>query len=202
MGLHSRGRENCCAPFLYEQTRDERTQSHTSYSNSQETSSPHAERLLPHLLFGRHVYDYSEAPCDSTSKKMLLDLISENRTVFIKGRHILENISFAQEFFGGFHSKSTPRWAMWSIDFTKAFHTLRWEAIDFVLGTMGIDSAFRELIRSCFSTTSFVVLVEGSSTMMFAAKRRVYQGDHLTSSFFITLEYHSWRLSEEVDREG
>lgn len=89
-------------------------------------------------------------------------LISPNQLAFIKGRRISDAIGLAQEFTQAYNYKSTAIRACITIDFAKAFDTLRWDAIDVVLELMGIDHAFRQMIMSCVSTAS--ALVEGSPT--------------------------------------
>lgn len=58
------------------------------------------------------------------------------------GRRIPDVIGLAQEFTNSFNCKSTSRRTCITIDFSKAFDTLRWDAIDATMELMGIDETF------------------------------------------------------------
>lgn len=59
-----------------------------------------------------------------------------------KGRRISDMIGLAQEFAQGYNCKRTSRRVCVTIDFSKAFDTLNWDAINTVMELVGIDPTF------------------------------------------------------------
>lgn len=96
--------------------------------------------------------------------KVLPGIISPNQTTFIKRRRTTDAIGLAQEFTQSYKCRSTSRRACITIDFSKAFNILRWDAIETVLELLGVDEIFREIVMSCVMTASVSALVEGSPT--------------------------------------
>lgn len=64
-------------------------------------------------------------------------LIAPNQTAFFRGRCISDNIGLTKEFLTGFRAQATFCQACVTIDFSKAFDMLRWDAIDISLELLG-----------------------------------------------------------------
>lgn len=145
--------------------------------------------LIPKKLTPETLADYRPMSCLRVVYKIfskilaarlmtiLPGIISPNQTAFIRGRRITDAIGLAQEFTQSYNCKSTSRRACIAIDFSKAFDTLRWDAIERVMEFMGIDETFRQLVMTCVTTTSISSLVEGSPTEIIKPKRGLQQGD-------------------------
>lgn len=105
---------------------------------------------------------------------ILPEILNPDQTVFIRGRRITDAIS---DWPRSSHSRSTvrvrpDRRASITIDFTKAFDTLRWDAIDVVIELLGIDESFGRLVMTCVSSVSVSALVEGSLSTKIVKMRR------------------------------
>lgn len=86
------------------------------------------------------------------------------------------------------------------VDFSKAFDMLRWDAINVVLVLMDYDSIIRELIQACVSSTSYLILVEGSPTNIIQSKHGVRQEDPLSPLLFISmLNYLIKLMNKAID---
>lgn len=116
---------------------------------------------------------------------VLPSLISPNQTTFLKGRRISDNVGFYQEFMVEYNSKDGSRKVCSSLDFSKAFDMVRWDAIMVAMEAMGIDQFFRKLVLACIKSASFAALVEGSLTPIFRATRNISKGDPLSPLLFI-----------------
>lgn len=121
---------------------------------------------------------------------ILPKIISPNQTAFIKERRITDAIGLAQEFTQAFNYLSISRRACITIDFSKAFDTLWWDAIKATMELQGIDETFRQLVMS---------LVEGSPTNIIKPRRGLRQGDPLSPLLFaIVIDYLSKLMAQAV----
>ena len=75
---------------------------------------------------------------------------------------------------------------VFKIDFEKAYDHVDWSCLEHVLERKGFSSKWRSWMRGCLSSTSLVVLVNGSAKSWVKASRGLRQGD-LLSPFLFTL---------------
>lgn len=111
--------------------------------------------LIPKNRTPERLEDYRPISCLGVTYKIfskilacrlsiiLPGIISPNQTTFIRGRRIIDAIGLAQEFTQSFNCKSTSRRVCITIDFSKAFDTIRWDAIDVIMEVIGINETFR-----------------------------------------------------------
>ncbi|XP_039041849.1 uncharacterized protein LOC120180617 [Hibiscus syriacus] len=89
-------------------------------------------------------------------------MISLNQTAFVKGRNIVDNTLLAQEVIKGYSRKSlSPRCAI-KIDLQKAFDSVNWDFLLYVLGAMRLPDKFCNWIRTCITTPMYSVSLNGS----------------------------------------
>jgi hypothetical protein len=96
--------------------------------------------------------------------------ISKEQFVFLDGRQIQEVIRVAQE---GLHNMKARKLkgAVVKIDLSKAYERLNWLFIRILLRHLGFEVPFINWVMGCISSTSFVVLINGSALPFFYIER-------------------------------
>lgn len=115
-------------------------------------------------------------------KKVLPTLAGKSQSAFVEGRQILDGALIANEIFKWAKANKTKA-VLLKIDFQKSYDTLNWGFIDHVLDLMGFGRTWRQWIKSCLTTASISILVNGSPTAFFKMEQGLSQGDpsHLSS---------------------
>ena len=69
-------------------------------------------------------------------------------------------------------------------DFEKAYDSVSWGFLDYMLMRMGFCDRWRKWINGCLSTATISILINGSPSKEFAPKRGLRQGDPLAPLLF------------------
>lgn len=164
--------------------------------------------LIPKIDTASMLEEYRPISCLSVTYKLiskilanricavLCNLVHPNQAAFVKGR-TSDCINLAQEFTKGFNNKSTSMRVCITIDFRKAFDTVKWDAIDKILELLGFDELFREMVMTCVTSSSFLVLFDGSPADVFQAQQGLRQGDLLSPILFVIVIELSWQWRRE-----
>lgn len=74
---------------------------------------------------------------------------------------------------------------LFKVDFEKAYDSVSWEFLDFMMSKMGFNALWRKWIRECLNSSTILVLVNGSPTEEFKVGRGLHQGDPLSPFLFL-----------------
>ncbi|GKE16007.1 putative RNA-directed DNA polymerase, eukaryota, reverse transcriptase zinc-binding domain protein [Tanacetum coccineum] len=85
------------------------------------------------------------------------------------------------------NKKGSKSLMVFKVDFEKAFDSVSWRYLDFVLANMGFGDTWRSWIRSCLHSARTSILVNGSPTPEFSLGRGLRQGDPLSPFLFILI---------------
>ena len=96
----------------------------------------------------------------SRLKSVLSDLIEYNRTGFLKGHSIVENICLINNVISYTHSKGIPGLLL-SADFEKAFDTIEWSFVRKTLEHFGFGSSFINCISLFYTNIQSCVINTG-----------------------------------------
>lgn len=117
-------------------------------------------------------------------RKVIASLISETQSAFIRGRQILDGILVANEVVDD-AKRGKKEAVFFKVDFEKAYDSVNWEFLEFMMNKMGFVWKWRKRIMECISTPLVSVLVNGSPTEEFRVGRGLRQGDPLSPFLFL-----------------
>lgn len=132
-------------------------------------------------------------------KKFIGMVISEPQSAFISDRQILDGILIANEIVDEARSRKKEV-IMFKVDFEKAYDSVDWNFLDFVMLKMGFHDKWRRWIIECLKTSYVSVLVNGSPTKEVRMERGLRQGDPISPFLFlIVAEGFNMLMKKAVD---
>lgn len=78
---------------------------------------------------------------ENNLKELLSKIVTENQSVFVKGRLLIENVHLALELVKDYHKKSVSPRSVMKIDISKAFDSVQ---CSFVLKMMNLGNDFSQ----------------------------------------------------------
>ncbi|GLT46093.1 hypothetical protein SLA2020_198760 [Shorea laevis] len=117
-------------------------------------------------------------------RKVMNSIISCNQTAFIEGRQIADGIVITNEIIQE-AKKSRRSTIIFKADFEKAYDSVNWGFLDYMMTRLGFNMQWRKWIMECLSSASVSVLVNGSPTEEYKMKKGLRQGDPLAPFLFL-----------------
>ncbi|KAK6163792.1 hypothetical protein DH2020_000656 [Rehmannia glutinosa] len=118
---------------------------------------------------------------------IIADLLSPTQFGFIPGRQIHDCIAMVSEGFNVLQGRSDLNMIL-KIDIRKAFDTLRWDFLLYVLCCLGFSEIFVRWVEVVLWSARISVLLNGTLVGYFPCFRGVRQGDPLSPSLFCIAE--------------
>lgn len=153
--------------------------------------------LIPKKMDSMEMKDYRPIACCNVLykvvskilanrlKQLLPRIVSENRSAFIKGRLLMENVLLASEMVKDYHKPSIfPRCVM-KVDISKALDSVQWEFVLKGLEVLGFPVKFIHWIRLCITSPSLSVQVNGDLAGYLQSARGLRQGCSLSRYLFV-----------------
>ncbi|GJW07139.1 hypothetical protein Tco_1569562 [Tanacetum coccineum] len=105
------------------------------------------------------------------------EVVSDNQSAFVPGRHISDNILLTQELIYAYHRDIGPPRCAFKIDIQKAYDMVDWHFMDVILKRFDFPPLIKNWIMDCVSSTSFSIGVNGDIHRFFKGKRGLRQDD-------------------------
>ncbi|GJV27431.1 RNA-directed DNA polymerase, eukaryota, reverse transcriptase zinc-binding domain protein [Tanacetum coccineum] len=120
----------------------------------------------------------SKAPgeVNATLISLVPKIQTPNKSAFIVGRHITDNILLAHELFKGYNRKQRVKKVSFKIDLQKAYDTINWDFLRSVLLKFGFPVKMVEWIMMCVCSTKFSISINGDREGYFKGGRGLRQG--------------------------
>nr|GFA02235.1 RNA-directed DNA polymerase, eukaryota, reverse transcriptase zinc-binding domain protein [Tanacetum cinerariifolium] len=132
------------------------------------------EDFRPISLIGTHYKIISKLLANRLSK-VIDKVVSKEQFAFISGRQILDGPLIISEIIQ-WYKKRKKKMLIFKVDFEKAFDSVSWKHLDFILDNLGFVSKWRSWIRACLHSSRAFILINGSPTSEFSIKRGLRTG--------------------------
>jgi hypothetical protein len=134
-------------------------------------------------------------------KEVIGKLIDPVQSAFAPGRNILDGVLIVNEILD-LAKRRKDSCLLLKVDFEKAYDTVNWSFLKYMLGRMGFDRKWIDWMMTCVCSNSISVLVNGSPTEEFVAQRGLRQGDPLAPFLFLIVAEGLAGLMRSAVRSG
>jgi hypothetical protein len=111
-------------------------------------------------------------------------LVAPTQSAFIKGRHLVDGVVVINEVVDSAR-RNGQSCLIFKVDFEKAYDSVDWSFLDYMLDRFGFCSKWKDWIRACVFAGSMSVLVNGSPSEEINIQRGLKQGGPLAPFLFL-----------------
>jgi hypothetical protein len=114
------------------------------------------------------------------------NLIPKTQSAFTKGRQLVEGVVVVNEVID-YAKKSGKQCVILKVDFEKAYDSVEWGFLDYMLIRFGFSQKWRNWMKACVGAGCLSVLVNGCPTEEIHIMRGLKQGDPLAPLLFLVV---------------
>ncbi|GJV85890.1 putative RNA-directed DNA polymerase [Tanacetum coccineum] len=114
----------------------------------------------------------------------VVEVVSENQSAFVPGRRISDNILLTQELMHNYHRDKGPPRCAFKVDIQKAYDTVDWHFLGYILKKFGFYHSMIKWIMACVTSPSYSININGNVHGFFKGKWGLRQGDPLSPYLF------------------
>jgi hypothetical protein len=130
------------------------------------------------------VYKLLSKVLASRLKVVLGKVISKIQSAFLPNRQILDGVLVINDLLD-LAKRRKDKCLFFKVDFERAYDTVNWNFVEYMMVRMGFGEGWRRWIRACIFQSSMSVLVNGSPTEDFIVGKGLRQGDPLSPFLFL-----------------
>ncbi|KAK2369529.1 hypothetical protein QL285_082658 [Trifolium repens] len=116
--------------------------------------------------------------------KVMDSLVATTQSAFIKGRNLVDGVMVINEVID-LAKKSGRACIILKVDFEKAYESVEWSFLEYMLRRFGFGGKWIEWMRACVCAGNLSVLVNGNPTSEINIQRGLKQGDPLAPFLFL-----------------
>ncbi|WJX93184.1 hypothetical protein P8452_74743 [Trifolium repens] len=129
--------------------------------------------------------------------KVMDSIISQTQSAFIKGRNLADGVVVVNEVVD-LAKRTKKECVIFKVDFEKAYDSVSWSFLDYMLKRIGFGNKWRAWIKACVCCGKLSVLVNGSPTEEVNISRGLKQGDPLAPFLFLLVSEGLSALSQKA----
>jgi hypothetical protein len=111
-------------------------------------------------------------------------LVATTQSAFLKGRQLVDGVVVINEVVD-MARRNGQSCLIFKVDFEKAYDSVEWSFLDYMLDRFGFCSKWKDWIRSCIFAENMSILINGSPSEEISIKRGLKQGDPLAPFLFL-----------------
>ncbi|MCH79404.1 LINE-1 reverse transcriptase like [Trifolium medium] len=116
--------------------------------------------------------------------KVMNSIIAPTQSAFLKGRNLVDGVLVINEVVD-LAKKTGKECMVFKVDFEKAYDSVDWGFLEYMLQRFGFCDKWIKWIRACVFAGNLSILVNGSPTAEFNIQRGLKQGDPLAPFLFL-----------------
>ncbi|GJR21636.1 protein LAZ1 [Tanacetum coccineum] len=145
--------------------------------------------LIPKVTTPMKVNDYRPISCCNVIYKCIskiltnriiegiTEVVSDNQSAFVPSRRISDNILITQELMHNYHRNRGPPRCAFKVDIQKAYDTVDWSFLGYILKCFGFHHTMIRWIMACVTSASYSISINGNIHGYFKGKRGLRQDD-------------------------
>jgi len=134
-------------------------------------------------------------------KKVIEKVIDGSQSAFLSNRGLLDSVLVMNEVLDDLKRRRKSG-VIVKLDFEKAYDSVSWEFLFYMMGRLGFCGRWIQWIRACLESATISILVNGSSTKEFKPSKGLRQGDPMAPFLLLIVAQGLAGLVKQATRKN